>query len=602
MSEWAENEQSRVRLITEYATAPRSGPIRLGLHFTLSPGWHVYWKNSGDAGFPPVVTFASTEGALQKAELFWPAPRRFELPGGLVAFGYEKEAVYPIQATLEVPAGAAAAGTSDLETAGAGESVAITAEVDYLVCEVDCIPYRYTLALTQPVGDEAVADPETSRLLDSWWARLPKPAGEIPGVQTGALVHAADPEKLELEVRVRGAQAGQGETDLFLETHEAFETGKPQVRVAAGEVVFRVPLAAKEAGKELPAKTVFAWTVTGLSREGEPVSLEARREVEVSREPAGGKPAAVAPAGETGAAYRARLFRLLLLALLGGLLLNLTPTVLPLLFGELMALRDDPGGRPAVREGAAAVATGVLGSCMAMAALAGAARRAGLPAGWGAQLQEPALAALILVAAVVLTLNLWGLLEVPLASADPADPADRPKRGGTARHLLAGLFTTPLALAWTLPLLREPVGFAAEKGPAVTLTVLAALGLGLSVPYLLLILAPAAIRVVPASGRWSRVLREGMGFLAGASTFWLLYALSRQVSPEGIAWVELALLVMALLAWLRHRAVSRGAIRFGLAVALVACAAAALWLADDNRLSPRPSRTADNQRNILTGG
>ncbi|HYO13535.1 MAG TPA: protein-disulfide reductase DsbD domain-containing protein [Thermoanaerobaculia bacterium] len=601
-SEWAENEQSRVRLVTEYATAPRNGPIRLGLHFTLSPGWHVYWKNSGDAGFPPVITFSSTGGALQKAELFWPAPRRFELPGGLVAFGYEGEAVYPIQAKLQVPEGAGAVETvtSDLERAGGGESVEITAEVDYLVCEVDCIPYRYTLALTQPVGEEAVADPETSRLLDSWWARLPKPAGEIPGVQTGALVHAGNPEKLELEVRVRGARAKKGETDLFLETHEALETGKPQVRVTADEVVFRVPLRAKQAGKELPAKTVFAWTVTGLSREGELVSLEARREVEVSRKPGGGEPSAgAAPAGETGAAYRARLFRLLLLALLGGLLLNLMPTVLPLLLGELVVLRGDPGGRPAVREGAAAVATGILGSCMAMAALAEAARRAGLPAGWGAQLQEPLLAALILVAAVVLTLNLWGLLDTPLPSTDPADPAER---RGSVRHLLAGLFTTPLALGWTLPLLREPVGFAVEKGPAVTLTVLAALGLGLSLPYLVLLLAPAVVRVLPAPGRWSRVLREGMGFLAGASTFWLLYALSHHVSPEGIAWVELALLVMALLAWLRHRTVPRNAVRFGLAVALVACAAAALWLADDNRLTPRTSRTADNQRNILTGG
>ena len=106
---------------------------------------------------------------------------------------------------------------------------------------------------------------------------------------------------------------------------------------------------------------------------------------------------------------------------------------------------------------------------------------------------------------------------------------------------IAGLFTTPLALAWPLPLLREPVGFAAGKGPAVTLTVLAALGLGLALPYLVLLLAPAAIGIVPAPGRWSRILREGMGFLAGASTFWLLYALSRQVSPEGIAWVELVL-------------------------------------------------------------
>jgi suppressor for copper-sensitivity B len=602
-SEWAENEQSRVRLITGHATAPRSGPIRLGLHFTVSPGWHVYWKNSGDAGFPPAVTFASTGGALKDAELLWPAPHRFELPGGLVAFGYEREVVYPIAARLEAAGesgtATAEAGTSDLEAAAAGEAVEISADVDYLVCEVDCIPYRYTLRLTQPVGDEAAADPETSRLLDAWWARLPKTAGEVPGIQTGGLVHAGDPEKLELEVHVRGAGAEE-ETGLFLETHEAFETGKPEAEVTAEGVIFRVPLRAREAGKALPAKTPFSWTITGLSRDGGPLSLEARREVEVIPEPEGGEArAGAAPAGETGAAYRARLLRLLLLAFLGGMLLNLMPTVLPLLVCELVALRGDPGGRLAVREGAAAAATGVLGSCMAMAALAGGARRAGIPAGWGAQLQEPAVAAVILVATAALTLSLWGLLEVPLARAGAAGG---PARRGTGRHLLAGLFTTPLALAWTLPLLQEPVGFAVEKGATVTLTVFATLGLGLALPYLVLTLAPGAVRAFPEPGRWSRILREGMGFLTGAGTFWLLYALARQVSPEGIAWVELTLLTMALLAWLRHRAAARPALRFGLAVALAACAAATLWLADDNRMTPRPSRTAETQQNVLTGG
>src|SRR5688572_28315343 len=85
-SEWATNEQSRVRLITPYETAPRDGEIRLGLHFTIAKGWHVYWKNSGDAGFPPVVVFEKAAG-LGEPEILWPAPERFELPGDLVAFG-----------------------------------------------------------------------------------------------------------------------------------------------------------------------------------------------------------------------------------------------------------------------------------------------------------------------------------------------------------------------------------------------------------------------------------------------------------------------------------------------------------------------------------
>src|SRR5215213_1704850 len=154
-SAWSENEQSRVRLVTEYGAAPRSGPIRMGLQFTLSPGWHVYWKNSGDAGFPPAVTFSAPGGTLTDPQLFWPAPRRFELPGDLVAFGYEKEVVYPIQATLRTNA----------ETNG--DLLTIAADVDYLVCEVDCIPYRYTLTLDQPLADEAAPDPEARPLLDA---------------------------------------------------------------------------------------------------------------------------------------------------------------------------------------------------------------------------------------------------------------------------------------------------------------------------------------------------------------------------------------------------------------------------------------------------
>jgi suppressor for copper-sensitivity B len=573
-SPWAENEQSRVRLLTEYATAPRSGPIRMGLQFTLSPGWHVYWKNSGDAGFPPVVTFSAPEGTLTGSELFWPAPQRFELPGDLVAFGYEKEVVYPIQATLRT------------EAEANGDVLTIAADVDYLVCEVDCIPYRYTLTLDQPLADEAVPDPEIAPLLNAAGARLPAKADELAGVQTGGAVHIGEPPVLE--VRLRGVKATAGTTDVFFETHELFDTGKPQAKVTPDGVVFRVPLKPREAGKELPGKTAFAWTVTGLEKGGAPLALEARREVEVRSATVESAAPAVA---ETGAAYRDRLLRLLLLAFLGGLLLNGMPTVLAVLLGELLALRADPGGKPAVREGAAAVATGVLGGSFAAAALAVWAQRAGFPAGWGVQLQEPAAAAVLLVATLLLTLNLWNLVEVPL----PPAPEDGTARPGTARHLLAGLFTVPLALAWTLPLLDDPVGFAAGKGSAVILTVFAALGVGLALPYLLLALVPAAVRALPAPGRWSHVLREGMGFLAGASVLWLLYSLSRQVTPEGLAWIELTLLAMALLAWLRHRSLHKNALRFSLAVALAACAAAALWLADDNRLAPRPGTAAESQ-------
>jgi len=121
------------------------------------------------------------------------------------------------------------------------------------------------------------------------------------------------------------------------------------------------------------------------------------------------------------------------------------------------------------------------------------------------------------------------------------------------------------------------------------------IGFGLALPYLALTLAPAAARWLPAPGRWLPRLREGLGFLAGASTFWLLYALSRQVSPEGLAGIELALLGLALAAWLRAREGAGRTLRLALVLGLVASGAAALWLADLNRLATAaaPTRVSD---------
>ncbi|HEX5719853.1 MAG TPA: protein-disulfide reductase DsbD domain-containing protein, partial [Thermoanaerobaculia bacterium] len=202
-SEWAENAESRVRLVTPWQVAPQSGELRMGLHFKLAPGWHVYWKNSGDAGFPPVVVFQN----LGETELLWPAPERFELPGDLVAFGYEDEVVYPVRAKLDAQ----------------GDRLRLAADVDYLVCQVDCIPYRYTLTLDQPLGTP-VPDTATAPLIDRAWASVPSPAGE--GVTTTAALDVSRPSAPVLEVRVEGARPGP-DSQIFLESHEGFDTGKP---------------------------------------------------------------------------------------------------------------------------------------------------------------------------------------------------------------------------------------------------------------------------------------------------------------------------------------------------------------------------------------
>jgi DsbC/DsbD-like thiol-disulfide interchange protein/cytochrome c biogenesis protein CcdA len=593
-SEWSTNPQSKVRLVTPWVVAPRIGELVLGLEFELAPGWHVYWKNSGDAGFPPSVTF-QPEAILGKPELLWPQPRRFELPGGLVALGYEGRVVYPVVATIR-PGSILPPAPEEQESEEA-QSVPITADLDYLVCEVDCIPYRYTLTVDQKVGFPTLVDPETSPLLGQWLDRLPKTLADVSDVKASTVLDTAQ-NPPDLEVRLVGVEEQPGKTDLFLEAHEALDAGRPRARSFPGGVVFHVPMKPRDATKPLPEKLEVGWTATNLSKGGQGFDLEAHLPVQMASAPASRPPGSGEPASPR------RLVRLLLWAFLGGVLLHLAPPVLALLVGETLALRGSTVG---AREGAAAAATGIVGTCWAVAGLAILASRAGIPAGWGAELQEPPAATLLAIASAILALNLWGLMEVPLA---PAGTQPGEKLAGTGRHLLAGVFTVPLALAWPVPLLQEPIGYAFGRGPATVCAVYSVLGFGLALPYLLFLAVPGLIRRLPEPGAWLPRLREGLGFLAGAGTLWLLYSLSRQVSREGLAWIELSLLGLGLAAWLRAREGTGRVLRMALVLGLAACGATALWMADLNRfndskpgLSPvSPDLPAATEPNPTSGG
>ena len=252
-SPWQENPHSSVRLITPYATAPRQGELRLGVQFRLAPGWHAYWKNPGSAGYPPKFT-AETPG-LSILDTRFPAPERFDLPGDLVAFGYAEEVVYPIAARLEA--------------SPAGATLRLVADVDYLVCEVECVPYRYDLAIDQPVGDAPVSDAETAALLAAWEARVPAAIESLPAARVAADLEEDGSGGRRLALEVTGIADG-AKAELFLESHPEFDLGRPVAAPTPGGVRFTVPLAPLDRNRPLPSDTQFAWTLTGLDGGGPP--------------------------------------------------------------------------------------------------------------------------------------------------------------------------------------------------------------------------------------------------------------------------------------------------------------------------------------------
>ncbi|HEX2255058.1 MAG TPA: thioredoxin family protein [Thermoanaerobaculia bacterium] len=320
-----------------------------------------------------------------------------------------------------------------------------------------------------------------------------------------------------------------------------------------------------------------------------PVTVE--RELELVVGPGGeavnaavfadGGEGATEAAGAAGFPGVGRLALMLLLGVVGGLILNVMPCVLPVLSLKVFGLVKAAGvGRREVVVGSLATTAGILASFWALALFAVGARAAGAAVGWGVQFQQPGFVTFLAVVVVLFCLNLWGLFEIPL----PGRLATLGGGGaggdqGLAGHFGSGLFATLMATPCSAPFLGTAVGFALAQSWPVILAIFTAVGLGMALPYLALAVAPGAARLLPKPGAWMETLKKVMGFFLAAAAVWLLYVLAGQVSPERLAAIELGLLALALFVWARSRVTRRGVLRHATAAGVVGAAALAMVLA-----------------------
>jgi suppressor for copper-sensitivity B len=297
-----------------------------------------------------------------------------------------------------------------------------------------------------------------------------------------------------------------------------------------------------------PVRAESSLTIS-LGEQGQPTNGEYFEDIadliapDVTAEP----PGSIAESGRRG------LLSFLILGVLGGLLLNAMPCVLPVLSLKILGLVKSRGqGRGHVVSGSLATALGILVSFWGLALAAVVARLAGATVGWGVQFQEPTFVTLLAVIVLLFCLNLWGVFEVPLP-AKLANWAATSGGEGLPGHFTAGLFATLLATPCSAPFLGTAVGFALSQSSAVVFATFTAVGLGMALPYLLLAVTPGAVKVLPKPGAWMDHFRSFMGFLLAAAAVWLLYVLSSQVSRERLALIEISLLLVALFLWMRSR-------------------------------------------------
>ena len=288
------------------------------------------------------------------------------------------------------------------------------------------------------------------------------------------------------------------------------------------------------------------------------------------------EPAALTLAGQTESD---NLAYMLLLAFLGGAILNLMPCVFPILSLKVLSFARSSAHDRHVHSWVYAV--GVVTSFVLVAALLIALQQAGQAIGWGFQLQSPGFVIALAYLFIAMGLSLSGLVEFGGGLMNTGSGlADR---GGLTGSFFTGVLAVVVASPCTAPFMGTALGFAISQPPYVALLVFAALGAGMAAPLLLLGYSGLARKVMPKPGAWMDTLKQLLAFPLYGTAIWLLWVAGRQTGVNTMTAALAGALILALGLWLwRYGA-------WGKAIALV-CLVGALGLGSWRALDENGAR------------
>ncbi|MBD8897381.1 protein-disulfide reductase DsbD [Rhodanobacter sp. DHG33] len=281
------------------------------------------------------------------------------------------------------------------------------------------------------------------------------------------------------------------------------------------------------------------------------------------------------PGAPTGP-LQTSLLAALLLALGGGLVLNLMPCVLPVLSLKAVSLLEG-GENPAQRRRhALAYTAGVLVSFLALGVGILALRSAGHALGWGTQLQQPLLVALLACVIFALGLSMSGVVQFGASLGNVGNTLA--SRSGTAGDFFTGVLAVVVASPCTAPFMGSALAYAFAAPAVHALLVFLMLGIGLALPFLAIAYVPALARWLPKPGRWMETLKQVLAFPMYLTTAWLAWVLTNQRGADAVGLLLVALVLLALVLWWFERSRGRSPLHHVLTALLVVLTAAPLYL------------------------
>ena len=499
----------------------------LALNFENSSGWHTYWKNPGDSGLSIKTEFSIDGKDYPLESLEWPIPQKFREKGDIITYGYS--GFYSL--FFRIP--------ENFFVLYKGKTLDISSRL--LICKNICIPQDKKLSipiLPEYKGEKsAPTKAELAKRLASLPQLLPLPSYlditlGINESQKGFvflyfLSKRATLQRKSLDILTPFPH------ELFDFKHESFKRdtkgriyGYRPADWHGDYAEPKVPL--PQNGVLNPPQRVsflFSDPVTNQvsviekeflffnSKSFIPENLDSRT--------------------KKSSLISHNFFIYLLLAFLGGLILNAMPCVLPVISLKLFYLiKHSQHSHLNILKHNVFYTLGVLTTFLGLGLVVTALKQIGVGVGWGFQLQSPHFISLIIIVLFVFTLNLFGLFEFKTPGGQILGQI-KDRRQGFWEDFASGVLSTILATPCSAPFLGTALTFAFQSSVPIILLIFILIGLGLSSPFIMIGLFPSLISFLPRPGVWMEHFKKFLGLSLLLTVIWALDIFNTQVDGRG---------------------------------------------------------------------
>ncbi|SKC30863.1 Thiol:disulfide interchange protein DsbD precursor [Photobacterium piscicola] len=530
---WVTNPQHppvEVRLMLTGQQDPAKHTVQGLLEVKLDTDWKTYWRSPGEGGVAPSINW-ETSSNISHVDWQWPLPKRYEFLG-VETLGYKHDVIFPLSIHVK-----------DMT-----KPVFLSGKLTMSSCTSICVLTDYELSF----------DFIPSKLLPSTEAMFLYNKGEsqVPKTSPAVTLKAVSYNKAEKKVTVVATNStGWQQPDVIIDgdTQAVKDTSflKPTTTIKGDTLYATLPVTSWFGTPKLVGQPLHV-TIGDHDIAVEMTATATDLPVNIP-------------------STNGNILKVIGLALLGGLILNIMPCVLPVLGMKLSSVISAQGlARRQIRTQFLASAAGIIVSFWLLAVFLTVMKLSGQALGWGIQFQSPWFIGAMIAITVLFGANMLGLFEIRLSSNTNtwlATKGDSSHLG----HFIQGMFATLLATPCSAPFLGTAVAFALGADLITLFAIFTALAIGMAAPWLLIALFPQLATLMPKPGAWMDRVKTLFGLMMLATSVWLLSLMTSFFNASAV-W-GLGAVILVIILWLLGRKKGRKTVIITLAVMLLGAGA-----------------------------